>query len=221
MNAIKILCTTAIASLMLIALTVPSPAIAESTALCSQTPEGGFDFPGGEYLYEETCPSEHRVTHVHQATLEVAAANLLTSIVNISCGVLFLGEATESLGSPLEISGNFTYSKCETSSGSGCTVTEVSSGSNINVLKEGHETASVTGGGEVTVKCGFLINCTYNGSGLKGVAKGWWLTYEAGYENGRVSIEEQTLNKVAGFLCPKTAKLDITTTPLVRMFIGS
>jgi len=221
MKTIKMACVTVLALLTVAAFTGASPVMAESTALCDQTPEGGFDFPGGTYLTGEACLEKHRVTHVHETTLEGAKAKLLTSILNVECDVLFLGDTalTEkwesiSLASPLVLEGNFTYSNC-----GNCTVEEVGIGTEIRVLKSGHETAKVTGEGEVHVKCTGL-NCTYNGEGLLGTAKGWWLSGGV-YPNGSVSIWEQTVKKVSGLFCPSTSKLDITTTSLSRMFIGS
>jgi hypothetical protein len=92
-------------------------------------------------------------------------------------------------------------------------VTEENGPTEINVLKEGHETAKVTGEGLVYVNCKGFIDCSYNGVGLVGAAKGPLL---ASQENGEVSLQDQTANKeTGGFLCPKTAKLDITITPLI------
>jgi len=217
MKIFKMACTTALALLTVMAFAGASSAMAGSTALCDQTPEGGIDFPGGTILTGETCPSGHRVTHVHEATLEAVKAKLLTSVLNVECSVLFLGDALgEGLGSPLIIHGSFTYSNCNAN----CTATEENGPAEIKVLRTGHETATVTGEGLVHVECKGFINCRYNGVGLQGTAKGWWLSSGA-YPNGEVNIQEQTTNKESGFLCPSTAKLDITTTTLERMFIGT
>jgi hypothetical protein len=119
-------------------------------------------------------------------------------------------------GAPQIIKGNFTYSNCLRSASESCTVTEKSGPTEIKVLKEGHETGKVTGKGEVQVKCGSFINCTYDGEGLEASAKGSLLSTET---NGSVSLNEQVTHKVSGFICPGEAKLDITTTPLVAIYI--
>jgi len=187
----------ALAALMAMAFVGASAAMAESTQLCSGDPSGaGCGTP---------------VSHVHETTLSGAQAKLLTSIVNVSCDVLFLGD-TGGLGAPLTITGKFTYSNC-----GNCTVEEVGGGVEIEVLKLGHETADVIGEGEVHVNCSGL-NCTYNGEGLLGTGKGPLLSSET---NGSVTITEQVAKKVSGLFCPSTSKLDITVTPLSATYIGS
>jgi hypothetical protein len=188
--------------------TAPS-AIANSTALCSYTP-----------VYSEQCEGS-LVSHVHEATIASEPAKLLTSLLTVECDVLFLGDTSGgTLGSPLKIVGNFTYTNCSDE----CIVWEfeLAPPSVIEALKEGHEKAKVTGAGEVFVECGSWFECTYDGEGLKGTAKGWWLT-PAAYPNGEVVISNQLLHKVPGsdFFCPKESKLDIIVTPLSRMLIGS
>jgi hypothetical protein len=200
---IKMLGLAALAALMAMAFVGASSAMAESTALCTAD--------------ESPCAAGNQVSHVHETTLSGALATLLSSAGNVSCDVLFLGDTTGgNLGNPLRITGNFTYTSC-TRSGSSCTVTEVNGPVEIRVLKEGHETGKVTGEGEVNVHCGFFINCTYNGEGLAGTAKGPLLSSET---NGSVSLSEQTTHKVSGSFCPETAKLDITTTPLAATYIS-
>lgn len=86
-------------------------------------------------------------------------------------------------------------------------------------LKLGHEKADVTYEFSLLVECGGFIECEYDGEGLMGTAKGPLLATET---NGEVSISEQNLNKTGeGFLCPKTTKLDIVTTPLAATYITS
>jgi hypothetical protein len=181
---------------------VPSGA-AETTALCNEDPGNGV------------CSAGHYISHIHETTLSGNKAILLSSIVEIKCDVLLLRDAEDifgpSLASPLEITGHFTYSNCKTASGSSCTVTEVSTASKVKVLKLGHELADVTGTGEVNAKCGFFINCTYDGSGLSGHGLGPLLSSE---QNGEIRLEEQVVHKTAGSFCPETAKLDILTTSL-------
>jgi len=185
-----------------VAFALPGVAAAEETALCS---EDG---------------SKCGVTHVHDTTLSGAKAKLLTAIFNVECDVLFLGDVVEE-GSPLVIQGNLTYTNCGS-----CVVEEVErfvgeeeevvEFTEIQVLKTGHETAEVTGEGEVHVSgCG--INCYFNGEGLTASAQGPLLSSET---NGEVKITEQVITKVKGAFCPNTSKLDIVATPLSATYIG-
>src|SRR6185436_6221973 len=130
-----------IAALVAVALTAMafvgiSSATAENTSLCSA--DG----------------SECGVEHVHEVS--TTKAKLLTgssgSSLTIECDVLFLGDALSSEGNPLVIHGNFTYTSCACTPFEkclGCTpevYEESEEGySEITVLKEGHETAKVTG----------------------------------------------------------------------------
>jgi len=193
-KAIKMFGLAALAALMAMAFVGASSAMAESTTLCSGDGSG--------------CG----VTHVHETTLSGAKGKLLTSIINVECDVLFLGNTVAALSSPLVIEGNFTYTNC-----GNCTVEEVGGGVEIKVLKLGHETADVVGEGEVHVNCSGL-NCTYNGEGLLGTGKGPLLSSET---NGSVVITEQVAKKVSGLFCPSTSKLDITVTPLSATYLGS
>jgi hypothetical protein len=192
MKPIKMFGLAAIAALLAMAFVGASSAMAETTGLCSSEIGEGCE----------------EITHVHETTLAGAKGKLLTSIVNVECDVLFLGDTTS--GAPLVVEGNFTYTNCGS-----CTVEEVGGGVIIEVLKEGHETAKVTGEGEVHVNCSGL-NCTYNGEGLVGTGKGPLLSSET---NGSVVITEQVAKKVSGLFCPSTSKLDITTTPLEATYI--
>ncbi|MGH7499379.1 MAG: hypothetical protein ACREL3_11085, partial [Gemmatimonadales bacterium] len=150
---------------------------------------------------------------VHETS--VGKAKLLTSLGTIECNVLYSGNVTET-GSPLVIKGGFIYSSC-TLGESSCTATEENGPSKLEVLKEGHETAEVTGEYLVHVVCGKTIDCSYTGTGLVGTAKGPLLS-EQTPDDGEVSLTGQAMTMEAGgFLCPKTAKLDITTSPLARI----
>jgi hypothetical protein len=194
-KSIKMFGLAALVALMAMAFVGASSAMAESTGLC------GHD--------GTPCEAIH---HVHETS--VGKATLLSSAINVECNVLFLGDVTTA-GSPLKISGNFTYSSCN----SGCVVTEESAHSTIEVLKEGHETAKVTGEGLVHVNCSGFIDCSYNGTGLTGTAKGPLLSTQT---NGEVSLQGQkTTKETGGFLCPKEAKLDIVTTSLWPTYLRS
>jgi hypothetical protein len=202
---LKMFGLAALASLMAMAFVGAGSAMAESTALCNVDPGTGST---------EACPAGHLVTHVHEVSSTPGL--LLSSVVEIKCTVLFLGDTASSLANPLVITGKFTYSGCQTASGSSCTVTETSASSTIKVLKTAHELGSVTGNGEVNAHCGFFINCTYDGEGLSGHALGPLLSTAA---NGEVRLEEQTTHRTGGSLCPETAKLDLLTSPLSATYI--
>jgi len=203
---IKMFGLAAMAALMAMAFAGAGSAMAESTALCDTMPGSGE---------HEVCPAGHLVKHVHEVTLESKLAKLLSS-VEVECDVLFLGDVTtegllsKAAGAWLTIVGKFTYTNCN------CEVKETSASSTIEVLKLGHELADVKGKGVVLVIC-IGINCEFTGEGLLGHALGPLLAEET---NGEVRLEEQETKKLAGgFLCPKTAKLDILTTPLSPTYI--
>jgi len=221
-KAIKMLGLAALTALMAMAFVGASSAMAkEPTALCK--------------VDELPCETENIVTHVHETTLSGAKATLLNSISNVLCDVLFLGDVlSENAGvkglsellepkpgehfwMPLLISGTFTYSNCVDEKPNSCTVTEESGPAHIDVLKLSKELAEVTGEGLVKVVCSG-ISCKYNGEGLSGHALGPLTSSEL---NGEVTLSEQTTTKVGGLLCPSTAKLDIATTPLEKVYISS
>jgi hypothetical protein len=201
---IKMLGLAALAALMAMALVGATSAMAENTQLCKND--------------ETPCLAGNVVSHVHEETLTGAPATLLSSLGNVLCTALFLGDSL-GLGAPLIIHGHFTYSSCVRDKPAGgtenCTVSETSTDSLINVLRLSHESADVTGTGKVNVHCGLFINCTYNGSGLTGTATGPLLST---FENGNVSISGQTTTKESG-LCPETGLLDINTMPLEKVYI--
>jgi hypothetical protein len=202
-RTIKLIGLTALAALTAMALVGVSSAMAEgSTALCSADPVG-----------TEVCPAGNLVAHVHEES--VGKAKLLSSSLNVECNVLFLGDASPTLGNPLVITGKFTYTNCT----SGCTVTEQSASSTTKVLKLGHELADITGEGQVKLTCAFgFIKCVYNGAGLKGHGLGPLLT--SGSANGEVRLEEQETHIVSGS-CPEKAFLDLLTAPLTATYIKS
>jgi len=197
-KAIKMIGLAALTALMAMAFVGASSAMAESTTLCTADGSG--------------CG----VSHVHEVS--VGKAKLLSSVGTTECNVLFLGDISTTLANPLVIKGNFTYTNCELG-GAGCTATEEHGPAEIKVLKEGHEKAKVTGEGLVHLTCVGFIDCSYNGIGLVGTGKGPLLSTQA---NGEVTLSEQsTTEEPGGLLCPKTAKLDITTSPLSATYISS
>jgi hypothetical protein len=205
MKPIKMLCLAALAALMAMAFAGASSAMAESTRLCSTDAE--------EVVVESGCG----VTHVHESTLSGAKAKLLAGFITVSCDVLFLGDTVAETSTPLVIEGSFTYTSCGS-----CTVKELEGGEAIlEILKEGHETAKVTGEAVVFVDCGgSALECEYDLEKLVATAKGPLLSTET---NGEVKIAGQVMHKHPGgegAFCPKEAKLDITTTPLSATYLG-
>jgi hypothetical protein len=202
MKLIKMFGLAALAALlaMVFAGAGAGSAMAEETQLCKVDPGTGS---------EEVCPPGEGITSVHEVS--VGKAKLLAS-PEVQCNVLFESTSVGQPASPQVIEGHFTYTNC------GCTVKEkAGTTAKINVLKEGHETASVTGEAEIIVTC-FGIECTYKGTGLKGTAKGPLLSTEA---NGEVNLSEQEVTGKGAF-CPSKGKLDIKTTPLTatRIAVG-
>ncbi len=206
MKFLKMLSLAALAALMAMAFAGPPSAMAESTALCSLDP--------GE-SENEVCPLSSLISHVHETSLSGTKAKLKTGSFTVECDVLFLGDVNPGFllaAMTLKIFGNFTYTNCD----SGCTVTEENEFGVILVLRESHDTAVVTYELQVHVECGKIIDCKYKGTGLVGTARGLLLSTEA---NGEVAVTEQELSG-EGVLCPKIARLNITTTPLLATFIA-
>jgi len=192
---IKMLGLAALAALMAMALVGAGSAMAESTGLCAS--DG------------EECEA---VTHVHKTTSSKAT---LLGALEFKCDVLYLGDV-KSTGSPLAISGNFTYTNCVRENGKACEVTETSSSASISILKTAHELGQETYSYEVNIHCGILLNCTYDGEGLSGHVLGPLLSEKA---NGEVRLEKQVTHRVKG-VCSETAELDILTSPLSATYIG-
>jgi hypothetical protein len=192
MKSIKMVSIAALV-LMAMAFGGASSVMAESTQLCSSDPGAG------------SCGSA--VTSVHGVS--VGKIKLLAS-PEVQCDALFSSTSVGALGAPQVIEGHFTFTNC------GCTVKEkAGTTAKINVLKEGHETASVTGEAEIIVTC-FGIECTYKGTGLKATAKGPLLSTEA---NGEVNLSEQEVSG-KGTFCPSHAKIDAKGTPLAATYIS-
>jgi len=190
---IKMFGLAALAALMAMAFVGASSAMAEPTVLCTGDGSG--------------CGA----VHIHETS--TSKGKLLAGSITVECDVLFLGDAAGvyEAGTPL-ISGNFTYTNCGS-----CEATEENGPSEIEVLKTGHETSTVTGEGLVHVNCSGL-NCRYNGEGLVGTGKGPLLSTAA---NGEVTISEKSTEKESGLFCPSTSKLDLTTTPLSATYIAT
>jgi hypothetical protein len=189
--------------------------LAALTALMAMAFVGATSASATTLCNTDTEPCGSATTEVHETS--VGKAVLLTSIGNTECNVLFKSTAIGAGGGKTQsVTGNFTYTNCVLG-GSSCTATEEHGPVEIAVEKTGAETSKITGKGLVHVVCSGFIDCSYNGTGLVGTGKGALVSKQV---NGEVSLSEQSTTKEeGGFLCPKTAKLDITTTPLVKTYI--
>jgi hypothetical protein len=199
MRVIKRFGPAALSAFLAMVLFSSTAAMAEPAALCMEDTAG--------------CVA---LQHVHYES--VGKGKVLTSIGNIECNILFLADALTAMGLPLRLHPTLTYSNC-TLGGSICSVTEENGPGELTIQKEGHETAKVTATYLVHVVCGTSIDCSFNGASSIGTAKGPLLGTQA---NGEIAISEASMTKeTGGFLCPKTAKLDITTTPLLPVYVRS
>jgi len=222
---IKMLGLAAVAAIAAMAFVGASSAVAGSTDLCTEHPNA-----------ENKCPAGTSLALVKDGIHYVDPLALLRAVgafgvtKDILCEALFLGEALD-LAAPLVIHGEFKYGKphgisslpeglCfEMEKKENCgEIKEVGPlGGLLLVLRTSHELATVVGHDfEVLVKCGGL-HCVYNAAGLEGHALGPLLSE---LPNGAVTIVNQTVNKVEGFLCPETASLTTTQKPLKPNYIG-
>jgi hypothetical protein len=165
----------------------------------------------------DTSPCGSATMSVHATS--VGKAKLLTSIGTTECNVLFSSTKVGTGGGTVQtIDGNFTYTNCEMG-GSSCTAEEENGPAKIKVEMTGGETAKITGEGLVHVVCSGFIDCSYNGTGLEDTGKGPLVSTQANGEASEGS-EEAVAKEAGGFLCPKTANLDITMTPLSATYIS-
>ncbi|MFL5900699.1 MAG: hypothetical protein ACJ75S_05820 [Solirubrobacterales bacterium] len=199
MKAIKTIGLAALTALMAMAFLGASSAMAENTQLCQTKPN----------------PCVVPVTSMLEES--VGKAKLLTSFGTTECNVLFSTSSVGALGAPQKIVGTFTYINCELVKGA-CTVVEENGTAVLEVLREGHEKAKVTYKFLIHVVCGKILDCSYTGTNLVGTATGPELSTQP---NGEVALLGQEMTKEAGgFLCPKSTKLDITTTPSSAIYIN-
>lgn len=196
MKQIKMFCLIALSALTVTAFVGVCSAMAEPTAACDLDPG------------TEACPAGHLVTHLHGTT--IGKGKLLTNLFTIECDVLALGDVLNELGEPLLLEGTSTFTNC-----GGCTVEEVGGPATSEVLRIGHETATVTGEGEVHVNCSG-INCYYNGEEQEGTVIGPLLSVAP---NGEIATQEQEAHRVKGLFCPSTAKIDGVATSLSAAYI--
>jgi len=204
MKPIKMLSLAALAVLMAMAFAGASSAMAADTALCKTD--------------ESPCILVNQVTHVHEATS--VNAEILNGLGHVKCGVLFLSTAVGALATTQVINGNFTYANCKRKKlvppEENCTVAEINGPAEIKVLRLNPEESEVAFKFEVSVVCGGVINCVYDGVGLLGTGSGPLPSST----NGKVTINAQTMHKVSGSFCPEEAKLDIVTIALSATYIS-
>jgi hypothetical protein len=202
MKAIKVIGLAVLTALLAMSFVGATSAMAEKAQLC------GHD--------GHPCEA---VRHIHETSSvggKEAKAVFLTSIGNTECNVLYLGDVT-AYGEPIKIKGSFTYTNCVLG-GSSCVITEENGPAELEVKLTAAEEAEVTGKYLFHTVCSGFIDCSYNSTGLKATAKGPLKSTQA---NGEVTLSEQATTKEAGgFLCPKTLKLDITTTPLWKVYFS-
>jgi RHS repeat-associated protein len=134
-------------------------------------------------------------------TLEATAGTVsfASSIGTVSCGTSTLkGETTSNGGSGEVVKAklsSLTFSNCSLGK-TACTVTAVSLPSGGSFSGEGGSgTLSLGKGGELTLKCGLLLNCTYS------LAIEFALT---GGSPAVAAVFEKELSKISGAICPKT-----------------
>jgi hypothetical protein len=179
-----------------IALLGAPSAMAESTVLCSNN-EGGA----------QTCAAGNQVGTVHY----VGTVQALTSLGNVACTALFSGTAGV-LASPLDLHGNFSYSGCTT----GCILREGSGSALLKLLKTNATEGTLTGENFVLeIECTLSINCSYS----FGTASGRVTSANLPTTAGQMLMTEQALTKTIGFLCPSTAKLDMSLTSLTDVYV--
>ena len=133
-------------------------------------------------------------------------AKMLTNLGTVECasalGELTLLNELGEVGSGHALSASF--SECHLGKTS-CAVTVVKLGSVI-IEKSGplSVTAKSDGNSEATLKCGFLINCTYGGTGETEI-----VSNEAGE---LLTLGEEYEMKLSKGFCPETARVDETGT---------
>lgn len=171
---------------------------ASSTALCT--------------VDSSPCFAGNLVRSVHFVD---PAIELLTTLGNVKCEALILGEAL-ALGYPQAIHINLTYSKCKSGETS-CEVKEITPFGSLDITKTATELAEVTGlKFEVLVECKGLIHCVYGTSGLVG-----HLTGALTATKGHITFSKAPLKAITGSLCPSMTDLDALFESLVAVFVSS
>jgi hypothetical protein len=157
------------------------------------------------------------VTHLHE---QGNNGVFLTSITDITCTVLGLGDVLSPNGLAhlsLTVTGRSTFTGCETNSGASCEAKELGGPAEGKVMKTATEQATVVGEGEVLLDCSSTPHCVYNGNNLIGSLYGPLIKGP----NGEGVVHEATVNKVSGFFCPSTSKIDALATSKEPLYISS
>lgn len=204
MRSIKLFGLAAVAALAATAFIGPPSASATWTVLCKTS----------EPL---ACPAANEIVlkKVHFVALD---GKLLSSLGTILCEEALIVAETLHLAKPLLIHpSELVYKVCSLGSTS-CEVKTTHLGL-LHLLKIGvdiGELLDLEEGGSftrVSVVCGKLVNCEYEGQGLVGEA--------VGGNPSTVTYKESVVNKVAGgFLCPETSKLDAVFKSLEALHIA-
>src|SRR6476646_8428303 len=148
------------------------------------------------------CDQPAGLVHFQDKT---AVLKTTTPALTITCEGLILGTSlglSKLSGAnilPLEVhveTAGLTYSNCD----KGCTATNELPGL-VLVLKTGAEAAEVTGHGfRLRLKCGVVVDCKYNWTGLVSKASGSLVVPP----NGVITSVEAALTKEGGGVCPAT-----------------
>lgn len=164
-----------------------------------------------------TCESKNIITHLHD---ESSNGVLLTSIHNVTCKVLGLGDVLSSGGLAhltLIASGKSTFSNCKTPGGGSCEVQELNGPAVSEIMAIGSEEAEVVGEGEILVGCNSGMHCVYSAEELNRQIFGAL----AKEPNGEGTMHEQAISRVSGFFCPETSKMDALAKPSTPLYLSS
>jgi hypothetical protein len=182
MKPVKTLGLAALAVVAVTALIGASSAMA-STALCK--------------VNEDPCAGANLTTEVHYTAEKIL---IHTSAMDYECSALLsaavpkLGEKTQTLEAK-----SLVYSSCN----QGC-IRTVNKLGTFTVERTESEKAKITGSGfEIHVECGSFINCSYAFNELTGTLLGAGLTGD----NGHITYNEATLERIGGLVCPAVATL--------------
>jgi hypothetical protein len=144
----------------------------------------------------------------------VGEMEFLTSLVNDSCLIGLTTTAKNQaspLGSPLQTTAKFEYLTCEK-----CEFVETATEPEAVFLRTTEELATVTFTSEFLVECP-VLHCVYEWTGVAHGLGSLLAALEGGQAHLKAS--EITLEKIRGFFCPATSKLDIALVSGPKMYI--
>jgi hypothetical protein len=153
----------------------------------------------------DSCPAGKRE---YSGTVAMSSQNLVitNSISNVTCGNSSASLSLNNSTGIFEVEGFVTsvgLSSCETAGGTFCSAEP----QNLQWLADLRATKlevfdSLANGVAISVKCGFLINCTFGTSEAVFAVSGG---------GGQITGSKIVLNRSGGF-CPSTSELDVTWT---------